>query len=114
MLPVATIGDSSTFYLARVGGDSGMGGGDVQISEDIILSCFLSQDTCARSCLESIGIGAMCRVKTHLVSGEGLTLKQCGVETHESQKWDPPPTEEAFLIPGRGDIFFINPFWLKA
>ena len=34
------------------------------------------------------------------------------METHGSRKWDPPPPEEAFLIPGKGDSIFINPFFL--
>ena len=36
------------------------------------------------------------------------------VETHGSWKWDPPPPEEVFLISGRGDSIFINPFLLRS
>ena len=35
------------------------------------------------------------------------------METHGSRKWYPPPRQEAFLIPGRGDIIFINKFLLR-
>ena len=42
---------------------------------------------------------------------ECVTLKQCGVETHGSPNWDSPPPEEDFS--GRGDIIFINPFFLR-
>ena len=61
-----------------------------------------------------IGAGARCCVKPLLISREVLTLKHCGLETHRSRKWDPPPPEEAFLIPGRGDSIFINPFLLRS
>ena len=61
-----------------------------------------------------IRTGARFCVKPRLVSGEGVTLKLCGVETHGSRKWDPPPPEEAFLIPGRGDSIFVNPFVLRS
>ena len=36
------------------------------------------------------------------------------VETRGSQKWDPPPPKEAFLIPGRAYRIFINPFLLRV
>ena len=38
--------------------------------------------------------------------GGGLTLKHCGVETHGSSKWYPPPPEEAFLFL-EGEIAFL-------
>ena len=41
-------------------------------------------------------------------------LKQCGVKTYGSWKWNPPLTEEAFLITVRGDSIFINPFFLRS
>ena len=44
---------------------------------------------------------------------EQVSHKHCGVETHGSQKWDPQPPEDEFLIPGRGDRTFINPFLLR-
>ena len=89
-----------------------MGGGGG--SEDIILARFLSRYAHAKSCLGSIGTGVMCCVNPRLISGVGLTLKHCGVETHGSRKWDPPPPEEEFFIPGRGDNILINPFLLRA
>ena len=47
-------------------------------------------------------MGLRCYVKTLLISGEVLMLKQYGVEIHGSRKWDPLPPEEEFFIPGRG------------
>ena len=47
-------------------------------------------------CLERIGKVARCYVNPHLISGEDVTLKQSGAETHGSWKWDPPPPEEDF------------------
>ena len=56
-------------------------------------------------------MGVRFYVNPRLISGEGLILKHCGVETHRSWNWYSPPPEEEFLIPGRGDIIFINPFF---
>ena len=36
-------------------------------------------------------------------------MKHCGVETHGSRKWDPPPHKGEYFIPERGDSIFINP-----
>ena len=44
MPPVATVGDSGTLHLSRGSGDSGMGGGEIHQSEDLILAWFLIQD----------------------------------------------------------------------
>ena len=55
MPPMATVGDSVTFYLSGAGGDSGMVGVDIHQSEDIRLARFLSWDDQARSCLGRIG-----------------------------------------------------------
>ena len=59
-------------------------------------------------------MGARCFINPCLISGEGLTLKHCGVETCGSRKWDPPLLEDTFLIPVRGNIIFINKFLLRA
>ena len=116
MPPMATVVDSGTLYLAGAGGDIGVGGGggDNFQLEDLILTQLLIQDARARSCLRSIGTGARCCVNPHLIPGEGLTFKHCGMKTHGSRKWDAPPPEEEFCIPGRGDSIFINPFSLRA
>ena len=42
-----------------------------------------------------------------------FNIKKCGLETYGSQKWDPPPPKEAFLIQGRGDRTFLNQFLLR-
>ena len=91
-----------------------MGRGDIHQLEDIILTRLLIWDACASSSMERIGIGVRCCIKPRLISGEVLTSKHCGVETHGSRKWDPPPPEEEFLIAGRGDIIFIYPFLLGS
>ena len=115
MPPIATVGDSGTFYLAGLGRDGGMwGGGDFHQQEYLIIARFLSRYARERSCLGSIGTGARCCIKPHLVSGGGLTISHCGVETHRTRKWDPPAPEEEFFIPGGGDRIFINPFIFKA
>ena len=112
MPPVATAGDSGKLSLYVAGGYIGIGGGGgVHQSRYLILSRFLSWDARARTCLGRIGTVTRCCVKPRLVSGEGVTLKHCGLETHGSWKWDTPPPEEAFLIPGRGDRIFINLFF---
>ena len=92
----------------------GWWGGDIHQSEDIILARFLSRDARERSCLRRIVTGARCCITSRLISGEGSTLKQCGVETHGSRKWYLPSTEESFLIPWRGGSIFINLFLLRA
>ena len=114
MPPVDTVGDYCTLYLHGAGGDRGVWGSDIKHLGDIIITQFLSQYYCARSLLGSIRTGLRCCVKPRLVSGEGVTLKHCRVEMYEIWKWDPPPTEEAFLIPGRGDIIIINSFLLRS
>ena len=86
MPAVATVIDSGTLSLSGTGGDSVMGGGNIHQSEDLILTQFLSWEARARSCLGRFGTGARCCVKTRLISGEGLTLKHCGVETYGSRK----------------------------
>ena len=114
ILPVSTVRYSGMLSLSGAGGDSGMGGFDIKQLEDIILARFLSRDSYARSFLGTIGTGERCRVKPCLVSGKGVTLKHYGVEIHGSRKWDLPPHEEEFLIPGRGDSIYINPFLLMS
>ena len=113
MPTVATVGDSGKLSLAGTAGDIGMGGGvgEIYQLEDIILSRFLSQDAYAMSFLGRIRTGSGYRVNPHLISGEGLTLKHFGMERHGTRKWDPPPSKEAFFIPKRGDIIFINQFF---
>ena len=108
----ATLGNLQRFrYFIFVRGGRGEwneGGGVIHQFEDLILSRFLSREAHARSWLGRIGKGARGCVKSHIISGKGLTLKHCGVETHGSQKWSPLDPEEALLIPGGGDIIFIN------
>ena len=113
MPTVATVGDSGTLSLSRMRGGSEMGGGNINLLNHVIIPRFLVWDARARSCLGRIGTGARCCVKPRLISGEGLTLKHCVVETHGSRKWEPPPHEETSLIPGRGDSIFINQFLLR-
>ena len=114
MTPVANSRDSGMLSFDREVGDSGMEGGNIHQWEDLILAQFLSQDDHERRYLGRIGMGARCCVKPRIISGEALTLKHCGVDTNGSLKWDPPPPEEEFFIPGRGDRNFINPFLLRA
>ena len=90
MPPVATIGDSGKFLLAGAGRDSGLEGGNVHHLEDIILTCFLSRYAYARSFLGRIGTGVRLCVKPRLVSGEGIMINHCGVETHGIRKVEPP------------------------
>ena len=96
MPPVATIENYSTFYLANAYGDAGMGGGEVHHLEDQILALFLSQDSHTRSCLGRTGMGTMCHVNIHLVSGEGITLNHCGVQMTGIWKWEPRSLKEDF------------------
>ena len=113
MLPAATVVYSSTLYLEGVDGDSEMGRVGVHQSEYIILAFFRSQNALSMSCLDRIGAGEKCCVKPCLVSGEGLTVENCWMGKHVIRKRNPPPPEEAFLIPGRGDKIFINLFLLS-
>ena len=110
MPPVATIRESSTFSFS---GQVGIVGWGVMTSEDLILTQLLSCDACSRSCLGRIRTRARCCVNPHLISGEGLTFKNCGVETHRSRKWTPISRGSA-LITGRGDSIIINTVLLRA
>ena len=114
MPPVDTGGYPGTLSLSGSGGDSRVVGGNIHEMEDLILDQFLNRDACASICLGRIGAGEILCVKTRLVSGGGVMSKNCGVETHRGWKWEPPPPDKAFLIPGRGDSIFINPFLFRS
>ena len=93
------------------------GGGHIHQSEDIILAWFLSRDSHARSCFGRIRTVARCYANPFLVSGGGSTLKHYRVGTHGSRKWDPPTTEEAFLLQEQRYSFYKSFFvegWIIA
>ena len=94
MSPVATFIDSGMSSLSQADGDSGVGGGNIHQSEDLILALFLSRDSCASSCLGRSGMGVRFYVNPRLISGECLTLNQFVLETHGIWNWYPPPPDE--------------------
>ena len=60
-------------------------------------------------------MGVSCCVNPHLITVEVLTLKHCAVETHGSQKWDPPPhLLRKNFYSRRGDSIFRNSFLLRV
>ena len=98
--------------LGRVG-VVGWGGGNIHHPEDLIFTRFISLYACARSCLGRIRAVLRCYVNPCLISGEGLILKYCGMETHGSRKWDPPLLRKR-LYSMKRDIIFMNPFFFRA
>ena len=87
-----------------------LGRGNVHQYGGKILDRFTSQDAQMRSCLGRIRTGEKCYIKPLLIYGERSLLNCYGLETQGICKWDPPPSEEAFFIPGRGVVFLLTSF----
>ena len=84
---VYTVVNIGTSSIGGIVGSSGEKGFNFHHDEDHILSCFLSWDVRARSCLGVIGMVSKCCVKPLIISGEKLPLNYCGSETYSLQKW---------------------------